>query len=601
VAVTAEANPLLDDRLVDLVLEAVLDLPSLCAWPAFADQSYESYRLVLEAARRLGRGPLFESYRAMDQDPPRYEGGRVRAHPSMRRLYPLLVETGLASASRPPEVGGLGLPLTLTAAASAYLMAGNLGAYAYLGLTAGAGHLVEAFGGEALREAFMRPLYEGRWAGTMALTEPGAGSSLADVATRARPGGPGGTYLLEGSKVFISGGDHDLTENIVHMALARIEGAPPGVKGVSLFAVPARRPGPGGGLEPNDVQCAGLFHKMGWRGIASVALSFGEGGDCRGWLVGEPNRGVSYMFQMMNEARLMVGLNGVATASVAYHEAVAYARVRAQGRRAAARDAGAPQVPIVEHADVRRMLLRQKAVVEGGLGLALAAARYADAAAHAPGADERARAALLLDLLTPVAKSFPAEYGFEANALSVQVHGGYGYTSEYLPEAWLRDQKLNSIHEGTTGIQGLDLLGRKVMAGGGAAWRALAAEVGSGLARARGAGVDGGACDELEKAFARAGALTAELGARGLGGDVEGMVRHSTDYLALLSVVLVGWQLVTQAAAALERRDRLPATFVEGKQRAARYWVATEVPRVEVWAKLCRDDDSYASMPADAF
>ncbi|HEU4409911.1 MAG TPA: acyl-CoA dehydrogenase [Polyangiaceae bacterium] len=593
-------NPLFDDRLVDLLLESVADLPSLASWPAFADQSYDSYRLVLDAARRLARGPLFEAYRPMDQEPPRYEGGRVHAHPAMRRLYPLLVETGLLAAARPPEVGGLGLPLTLTSVASAYLMAGNLGAYGYLGLTAGAAHLLEAFGGDELRARLMAPLYEGRWTGTMALTEPQAGSSLADVATRARRGGPGGSYLIEGSKVFISGGDHDLAENIVHMVLARVEGAPPGVKGVSLFAVPRLRP-EGGGLAPNDVQCTGLFHKMGWRGIASVALSFGEGGDCRGYLVGEENRGVAYMFQMMNEARLMVGFNGVATASVAYHEALAYARSRPQGRPPGARDPRSPQVPIVEHADVRRMLLRQKAIVEGGLGLLVAAARFADASAHAPDAAERERAALLLDLLTPVAKSFPAEYGFEANALAVQVHGGYGYTSEYLPEAWLRDQKLNSIHEGTTGIQGLDLLGRKVMAGGGAAFRALEAEVSGGLARARRAGVESAWCDEVARALGVAAALTAELGGRGLAGDVDGMLRHSADYLALLSVLLVAWQLVAQAGAALERGDALPPAFVEGKLRAARYWLSTELPRVELWAALCRGDDSYALMPADAF
>jgi alkylation response protein AidB-like acyl-CoA dehydrogenase len=593
-------NPLLDDKLVDLVLEATADLPSMAAWPAFAEQSYDSYRLVLDAARRLARGPLFEAYRPMDQDPPRYEGGRVRAHPSMHRLYPLLVETGLLSASRPAEVGGLGLPLTLTAVAGAYLMAANLGAYGYLGLTAGAAHLLEAFGGEALRAAFMAPLYEGRWTGTMALTEPQAGSSLADVATRARRGGPDGTYRLEGAKVFISGGDHDLSENIVHMTLARVEGAPPGVKGVSLFAVPRLRP-ENGALVPNDVHCTGLFHKMGWRGIASVALSFGEGGDCRGWLVGEEGRGVAYMFQMMNEARLMVGFNAVATASVAYHEALAYARSRPQGRPLGGRDPHAPQVPIVEHADVRRMLLRQKAIVEGGFGLLVTAARHADAAAHAPGAAERERSQLLLDLLTPVAKSFPAEYGFEANALAVQVHGGYGYTSEYLPESWLRDQKLNSIHEGTTGIQGLDLLGRKVIAAGGAAFRALEEEVTAGLARARASGVSGGWCDEVARAFGRASGLTAELGARGLAGDVEGMLRHSADYLSLLSVLLVAWQLVAQAGAALERRDRLPPAFVEGRLRAARYWLSTELPRVEIWAALCRDDDSYALAPPDAF
>ncbi len=332
-----------------------------------------------------------------------------------------------------------------------------------------------------------------------------------------------------------------------------------------------------------------------------MALAFGEAGDCHGWLVGAPHRGIAYMFQMMNEARIMVGMNGIATASVAYQEALAYARERPQGRPLGARDPAAPQVPIVEHADVRRMLLRQKAIVEGGLSLLAVTARFADAAEHAPSPAERARAALLVDLLTPVAKSFPAERGFEANVLSVQVHGGYGYTSEYLPEAWLRDQKLNSIHEGTSGIQALDLLGRKVMGQGaerGAAFAALVAEIRAGVARARAAGVRGDWIVAVERAVARVEQLTLGLAGLGLSGQVEPMLAHAADYLDLMGVLLVSWQWLVQVAALREKgRDD---AFARGKLRAAQYWIATELPRIEHLARLCEDvEDSYLAVTPD--
>ncbi|HEX8114180.1 MAG TPA: acyl-CoA dehydrogenase family protein, partial [Kofleriaceae bacterium] len=456
----ATTNPLIDDRDVELILDEVLDLGRLLRLPYFADHDRETCELLLASARELARDQLYPAYRALDAEPPRLVDGRVVVHPRMRALYGRMTELGLVAAPRPHAVGGSQVPLAVFSLATAYLMAGNLSAYGYLGLTQGAAHLLEAFGDDALRAAYMAPLYRGEWTGTMALTEPHAGSSLADITTTAEPTADG-HYLVRGAKIFISGGDHDLTDNIVHMTLARITGAPAGMKGVSLFCIPKRRL-QHGALVDNDVAVTGLIHKIGWRGLPSLALAYGERGDCRGWLVGEPHQGIRYMFQMMNEARIMVGLNGIATASVAYHEAVAYARTRTQGRPLSAKDPAVPPVAIARHPDVRRMLLRQKAIAVGGLVLIARVSSYADLALHASDAAERERAGLLLDLLTPVAKTFPAERGFEANALAVQIHGGYGYSSEYLPEAWLRDQKLNSLHEGTTGIQSIDLLGRKV-------------------------------------------------------------------------------------------------------------------------------------------
>jgi butyryl-CoA dehydrogenase len=595
-------NPLLSDRNVEFLLYEVLGAERLCELAAFREHGRETFDLYLGGARRMARTVLLPSYRRMDAQAPELRDGRVRVHPLMKEIYPQLLSLGILNATRPADVGGQQMPLTVASLAAAYLMAGNGSAYGYVGLTSAAAHLMEEFGSDFLKKEFMARLYAGEWTGTMALTEPHAGSSLADVTTRATPT-KDGAYLVQGSKIFISGADHDLTENVVQMTLARIEGAPLGIKGISLFAIPNRR-FEGGKLVPNDVHVAGAVHKLGSRGIPSLILSFGEQGDCHGWLVGERERGIAHMFQMMNEARIMVGMGGVATASVAYHEALAYARGRPQGRAATARDPQKPQVPIVAHADVRRMLLRQKAIVEGGLALLATTAYQADLAAHAEDATSRHRASLLLDLLTPVAKSFPAEWGFESNALAMQVHGGYGYTSEYLPEAWLRDQKLNSIHEGTTGIQGIDLLGRKAMAEGGAALGVLADEVATVVERARATGLEAAWCDRLGQAMASLVEVTQHLGAKGMAGDVEGMLLHSADYLGLVCVVTIGWQWLLQAAVAREALNKGPGSteFYQGKLAAAQYWLSTELPRAQLFAELCRSgEDSYARMQNDWF
>ncbi len=587
-------NPLVSDRNVEFVLYELLHADELCRLPYFAGHGRETFDLLLASARKLAREVLFPAFKPMDEHPPRLEQGQVRVHPAMREIWPQMFELGLASATRPAEVLGQQLPVTVGAMAAHYLMAANAAAFGYLGLTEGAAHLIEAFGSAFLRSEVMPKMYAGEWSGTMALTEPHAGSSLADVKTRARPG-PEGTFLVDGNKVFISGGDHDLTANIVHLTLARIEGAPAGIKGVSLFAIPKKR------LDgkDNDCSCAGVFHKMGWRGLPSIALNFGERGDCRGWLVGDPGKGIAYMFQMMNTARLMVGLHGVSTASAAYYEAVEYAKTRPQGRPLNSREAQSPQIPIVEHADVRRMLLEQKCIVEGGLALLAQCGWYSDLAAHAEGADERRRAQLLLDLLTPVAKTFPAERGFESNALAVQVHGGYGYTSEYLPEAWLRDQKLNTIHEGTSGIQSLDLLGRKVVAEGGAALLALNEEIDATLRRAARAGVEAAWIEAVRSAAAAVSEVTVHLAQVGLSGDKEGMLLHSSDYLELFSIAIVGWMWLAQAAAAREAKRDEP--FYRGKLLAAQHWIRTELPRIPHLAALCREgEDSYARLQPES-
>ncbi|MGB5702774.1 MAG: acyl-CoA dehydrogenase [Polyangiales bacterium] len=591
-----QSNPLIDDSLVDFLLYSVLDAESLCELEAYEQHSKETFDMFIDSVRRFARQDLLPTYKPMDEEPPVFRDGRIHTHPSLPALYEAMIDLGVLTATRPESVGGQQIPMLVYTMASAYLMAANLGAYGFVGLTHGAGHLIEAFGSDEVKERFMTKMYDGEWTGTMALTEPHAGSSLGDITTTATPT-EDGHYLIKGSKIFISGADHQVTDNVVNLALGRIAGAPAGTKGISLFAIPRLRE-EGGELVPNDVTVAGLIHKIGWKGLPSLALEFGDEGDCRGWLVGEPNQGLRYMFQMMNEARIMVGVNGTATASVAYHESLAYARDRKQGRKLGSR--GGEMVSIIEHADVRRMLLRQKAIIEGSLALLGTVSRYSDIAAHGATDEARERADLLLNLLTPIAKTFPAEKGFESNVLAVQILGGYGYTSEYLPEAYLRDQKLNTLHEGTNGIQSMDLLGRKVMSKGGAPLRALAEEIGSTIARARKAGCDDTLCTALENAVGTVGAITIELGQRGMSGDADAMLGHSWDYLDMFATLVIGWQWLNMAAVAKsaplsdERKHAIDA--------AAQYWIRTEVPRVELLASLCREhEDSYIKAEPDWF
>ena len=595
----AQTNPLLDDAFVHFLLYDVVGIESLCRLDAFEHHSKETFDLYLDSVRRLARNDLLPTYKGMDEQPPVFRDGRVVTHPALPKLWQQMVEVGALTGTRPENVGGHRIPIVVHAMASAYLMAANLSAYGYVGLTTGAAHLIEAFGSDDLKARLMAPMYDGRWTGTMALTEPQAGSSLADITTTATPTDDD-YHLIKGSKVFISGADHTITENVVNLTLARIEGSPSGTKGISLFAVPRLRP-EGGTLVSNDVTVAGMIHKIGWRGLPSLALEFGDTGDCRGWLVGEPNQGLRYMFQMMNEARIMVGFNAASTASAAYHEARLYAIERRQGRRLGERSD--EQVPIIEHADVRRMLLRQKAIVEGSFALLATASYYADVAAHGPERD-RERAHLLVDLLTPIAKTFPAERGFEANTLAVQIHGGYGYTSEYLPEAYMRDQKLNSLHEGTSGIQSMDLLGRKVVAKGGAALRALGEEIGRALEEARAQGCEPALCDSVQEAWATVVATTTELAQRGMQGDADGMLGHSWDYLDMIATLVIAWQWLRMVSVARARVEdaAIEESRLHGIEAAARYWIRTEVPRVTLLAELCRSNESsYLEAQADWF
>lgn len=589
-----DRNPLVRESDLQFLLREVFEVERLCALEPFSHLDLDTFELYISATRTLARERLYPLYREMDQAPPTFDGAHVATHPHMVTCYDQLAELGVIVASRPEEVGGAALPQTIVTIANLYLMAANAGAAGFPLLTAGAAHLVEAFGNDETRALFMRRMYDGEWTGTMALTEPHAGSSLAEITTRATPR-PDGRYHVRGSKIFISGGDHDIRPNIVHMTLARIEGAPSGIKGVSLFAIPKLRP-EGDDLVPNDVHTTQLIHKIGWKALPSVALNYGEDDDCIGWLIGEPGAGLKYMFQMMNEARLMVGANGVATASVAYFAALEYATTRRQGR-SISNPSATSSAPIIDHPDVRRMLLRQKAIVEGGAALLVQTGLYADHAAAGP-TQQRPRAAGVLDILTPVAKSFPAEWGFESNSLALQVFGGYGYTTEYMPEAWLRDQRLNSIHEGTTGIQGLDLLGRKVVAREGEALRALLEDLHQDVERATPHAHLSAHATSLARACQRLVVTTGKLASRGAGGDVAGMLNHSDNYLRSASVILVAWMWLKMATAAAQRD---PSDFTRGKVAACDYWFREELVRADGWLRNCEDaESSFAALSPDA-
>ncbi|RPI13920.1 MAG: acyl-CoA dehydrogenase [Lysobacterales bacterium] len=572
-------------RDLEFLLHEWLEVERLCERPRYGDHSRETFDGALDTAERVAMEAFLPHRRKSDVEEPEFDGERVRLIPEVAAAFAAFARSGLLAAGHDYEYGGMQLPTVVDKACFSYVLAANVGSAGYPLLTAANANLLLAYGTPAQVEAFVRPQLEGRYAGTMCLSEPQAGSSLADVATRAEPDGEsplGARYRLYGHKMWISGGEHEITENIVHLVLAKIPGGPPGVKGISLFVVPRRLVGDDGRpAERNDVVLAGLNHKMGYRGTVNTLLNFGEGrhrpegrAGAVGYLVGEPHQGLACMFHMMNEARIGVGLGAVALGYAGYLEALDYARNRPQGRPPGAKQAASPQVRIVEHADVRRMLLAQKAYVEGGLALTLYCARLVDDEHTAPEPSERADARLLLELLTPVAKSWPSQWCLAANDLAIQVHGGYGYTRDYPVEQLYRDNRLNAIHEGTHGIQALDLLGRKVGLEGGRALGLLAARVQQTIDRARATGdADLAAfAQALEEALALIARTTRKiLGA----GDPDRSLANASVYLEAFGHVVVAWIWLEQALAAQGRTG----DFYDGKRQAARYFFRWELPR----------------------
>ena len=562
-------------------LYEVLDAESLCARERYAEHSRDTFDAVVETAHKIAAEKFAPHNRKADEHEPTFDGERVHLIPEVKEALQALAGAGFIAAAHDYELGGMQLPVLVTQAALALFKGANVATAAYPFLTIANANLIHRYGTADQKRRYLEPLLAGRWFGTMALTEPQAGSSLADIKTTATPN-PDGTYAIRGSKIFISAGDHELTENIVHLVLAKMPEAPPGVKGISLFIVPKFRVDAGGRVGArNDVTLAGLIHKMGYRGTTSTMLAFGERGQCAGELVGEPNRGLACMFHMMNEARIGVGMGAVMLGYAGYLHALDYARERPQGRPAAAKDPAAPPVPIIEHADVRRMLLAAKSHVEGGLALVLYAARLVDEQRTAPEPQARQEASLLLDLLTPVVKSWPSQYCLEADSLAIQVHGGYGYTREYPVEQFYRDNRLNPIHEGTHGIQALDLLGRKAALDGGAALELLGREIMRDVSAAA-----GDTAREHARALAQAWERLLDVTRRltsAMRADPGAALANASIYLEAFGHVVVAWRWLVQARAAAQapaRANGADEDFYRGKLAACRYFHRYELPKV---------------------
>jgi butyryl-CoA dehydrogenase len=574
-------------RNLEFVLYELLQTHELTSHEHFADHDRETFDMVLDTADRMARDVLWPSFGAMDRQAPRLEEGRVKVHPAVRDVIQACGSGGWIGAQFPAELGGVQMPGTIMAAFRGILAAANFSASVYPWLTAGAAHLITSFGTPELIDRFVPKMLDGTWQGTMALTEPQAGSSLADVGTQAVPRDDG-SYAIKGQKTFISCADHDAVVNVVNLVLARVRGAPEGTKGISLLAVPRLRP-EGGELVPNDVTCAGLYHKLGYRGAPIVQLNFGDADDCRGWLVGEENRGLRYMFQMMNEARVEVGMAAAAIASTAYHASLDYCRERVQGRKVTERDPSTPQIPLVEHADVRRMLLFQKAVVEGSLALALQCAAWDDLA-HVLDGEQKERCELLLDLLTPVTKTYPAEMGFQAVNQGLQCLGGYGYCEDFPLEQLLRDMRIHPIHEGTTGIQAMDLLGRKVVMKNGQAFVLFMQEMRAAVEQAKATEPLAQMADDLEAAVLELQEVTGGLTAVAVQGRIEAFLADATPFLELFGVVTLAWIWLRQAIVAQRALDDGAAgdeaAFYRSKLHTARYFFAYELPQAGALAAV---------------
>ena len=588
---------------LEFLLYDVLDTAALFGRQRYADFSREAVTAILDTAERLAADHFAPFNRKGDDHEPSFDGEKVTLLTEVKAAWDALAGAGLLAAHHDHERGGMQLPEVVLRAAMAHFFAANIAFAGYPFLTIGAANLIESFASDDLKKRFLPGMLDGRFSGTMALTEPAQGSALADIRTTAIPQ-PDGTYRLKGQKMFISAGDHDLTENIVHMVLARIQGAPPGVKGISLFICPKYVVNDDGSPgRRNDVALAGLLHKMGYRHTTSTVLNFGEQDACEAYLVGEPHQGLGYMFQMMNEARIGVALGAAALGYAGYLHSLDYAKERPQGRLPSNKDPLSPQVPIIEHADVRRMLLMQKVYAEGALALCLYASRLVDDQKTAEHDADRRHARMLLDFLTPVVKTWCSEYCVKANDLAIQTMGGAGYIRENPVEQYYRDNRLNPIHEGTTGIQALDLLGRKVMMNNGEMLQVFLEELDGSIAAAHADPMLAPMGDALRTARDRLAEVTACLRREIAADSVRGLA-NATIYLDFVGRIVAAWIWLKQAAAAARLLEQGAANthFLQGKIQAARFAFDWDLPQIEWQARLLESiNPACLDMRADWF
>lgn len=563
------------------LLQEVHHLNGLFAHPKFSHLNWEQSWMIVESAKLFADRDMAPYFKEMDRQPATYDGkGGVRTHPQFKTIIREAADQGWIRGAAKFEHEGLQLPMMIFNAGQHIFQAANNNC-GYFGLTAGAAGLITSFGNEQQIKSFVPAMFEGRWQGTMALTEPQAGSSLSDVATRATPLGDG-MYNIKGQKIFISGGQHDACENFVHLTLGRMEGAPPGVKGISLFIIPKFWPEADGSLKYNDVFCAGDFQKMGQRGYCTTHLVFGENDGCKGWLVGEPHKGLPYMFQMMNESRIAVGLAAGSIAMAAYQASLQYAKERPQGRLASEKDPLKPPTMIINHPDVQRMLLTQKAIVEGSLSLIMECSRLSDLANALEG-PEKQKNWLLLEILTPMVKTYSAEQGSRSAALAIQTLGGYGFTTDFPLEQLYRDLKIMSIYEGTTGIQSLDLMGRKVTMEKGRALQELLTSIRESIDKAGTYDALKPYAKSLNDEVQRIQDVLTQVGKFAAAGDVDRYLSDAAVFMEMMSCTVIAWQWLKQATTAYTRLQAgdfsmQSREFYEGKVHTMKFYFRYELP-----------------------
>ncbi len=577
------AQVIADRRDVDFVLHEQLGVASLSENECFEEFNKKTIDLIVNEARNLAVKEIHPTMKEGDQQGCVFENGRVQVPECFRRPWKLFNKGEWLAMNEDPEWGGQGMPKAVGMAAADYFNGSNYAFMMYAGLTHGAGKLVEAFGTEKLKKLFLKKMFTGQWTGTMLLTEPQAGSDVGALETTAVKNDDG-TYAITGNKIFISSGEHDLAENIIHPVLARIEGAPAGTRGISLFLVPKIWVNEDGSLgEPNDVVCTGIEEKMGIHANATCSLALGGSGNCRGWLLGEENKGMRAMFLMMNEARLLVGMQALACASSSYLNAVNYARDRVQGRHLLKMaDKDAPAVPIIQHPDVRRQLMIMKSTIEGMRSLLYYVAFCEDRIRVSEDEAEKAKWQGIIDVLIPVAKGYVSDRAFEVCSHGVQVYGGYGYIKEYPQEQLLRDCRITLIYEGTNGIQAMDLLGRKLGMNQGKPVMDLMGEVHKTIAEARQYAATKPLADEVEKMLNKLGEVAMHIGATAMSPKVLEAFAFAHPFLEVTGDVAMAWMLLWRASIAAAKIEagtkKKDAAFYEGQVKSAEFFIFSQLP-----------------------
>ena len=590
-------NEYVDLDTLKFLLFRVQNVKEILEQDRFAEYDEEAIEMFVDSVKEFADKEMFPFFKEMDERPAHFKAGEIVVHEQVKKYMQQAGEMGFIGAPFDYEVGGLQMP-TMAVNASAFIQeAANNHLPGYAGLTLGAAELIIHFANAELNSTYVSKMISGDWGGTMCLTEPQAGSSLSDIVTMATPNGD--SYNIHGQKIFISGGDYTGAENIVHLVLARIKGAPAGTKGISLFVVPKKRLKANGSLESNDVTTVADFQKMGQKGYCTTHLFFGDKEDCTGWLVGEPHQGLKYMFLMMNGARIAVGRGAAAIATAAYHASLNYANERPQGRElqsSGKKDAGTEQTLIVNHPDVRRMLLLQKSVSEGALSLVLQCSKYYDLSVSASDAEERAKNNLLLEILTPVVKTYPSEMGLASVNNGVQVLGGYGFCSDYILQQYLRDIRIFAIYEGTTGIQSQDLLGRKITMDNGKALLLLSEEIKNAIGEAMGHESLAPYAQKLGQKLELTQQVLQSLMGYAMKGDYQRFLADATPFMEFFSTIVVAWQWLiigTKAQEALVLgTNEYSEAFYESKLHTMKFYFKYELPKTQGLSEILMDKEA---------